>query len=55
MNGVDAVKREKAETIKMVECAMGVLDLLRTGKTPLGVNTVAKKCALNPSTAFRIL
>lgn len=52
---MDTVKREKAETIKMVECAMGVLDLLRTNKTPLGVNTVAKKCALNPSTAFRIL
>jgi len=52
---MEASKREKVEIIKMVECAMGVLDLLRTGKTPLGVNTVAKKCALNPSTAFRIL
>lgn len=52
---MDPAKREKAETIKMVECAMGVLDLLRTAKTPLGVNMVAKKCALNPSTAFRIL
>ncbi|MDO4982657.1 MAG: IclR family transcriptional regulator [Eubacteriales bacterium] len=46
---------QKAETIKMVESAMSVLDLLRGAKTPLGVNAVAKTCALNPSTAFRIL
>lgn len=52
---MDSVKREKVETIKMVESAMGVLDLLRTGKAPLGVNTIAKTCGLNPSTAFRIL
>ena len=52
---VETAKREKAETIKMVECAMGVLDMLRTSSSPMGVNTIAKKCALNPSTAFRIL
>ena len=48
-------KATKAETIKMVESAMGVLDLLRTSKTPLGVNAVAKQCGQNPSTSFRIL
>ena len=46
---------QKTETIKMVESAMGVLDLLRCAKAPLGVNAIAKTCTLNPSTAFRIL
>lgn len=46
---------QKAETIKMVESAMGVLDLLRTSKSPMGVNAIAKQCDLNPSTSFRIL
>ena len=46
---------QKVETIKMVESAMTVLDLLRCAKTPMGVNSIAKTCALNPSTAFRIL
>ena len=48
-------KSQKVETIKMLESAMGVLDLLRTGKTPMGVNAIAKQCSLNPSTTFRIL
>ena len=43
------------ETIKMVEKSLHVLDLLRTSKTPLGVNEIAKICGLNPSTTFRIL
>ena len=43
------------ETVKMVENAMGVLDLLRTKKEPLGVREIAKSCELNPSTTFRIL
>jgi DNA-binding IclR family transcriptional regulator len=46
---------QKAETVKMVEHALGVLDLLRTKREPLGVNEIAKSCDLNPSTAFRIL
>ncbi len=46
---------QKSETIKMVESAMTVLDLLRCSKTPMGVNSIAKTCSLNPSTAFRIL
>lgn len=45
----------KTETIKMVESAMAVLDLLRTSKKPLGVNAIAKISNLNPSTTFRIL
>ena len=48
-------EKNKVETIKMVEHSLGVLDLLRTNKEPLGVNEIAKKCDLNPSTAFRIL
>lgn len=46
---------QKAETIKMVEMAMNVLDFLRQDKVPIGVNAIAKQCNLNPSTAFRIL
>lgn len=43
------------ETIKMVEHAMTVLDLLRNTREPIGVNEIAKMCDLNPSTTFRIL
>ena len=49
------MKNTNAETIKMVEKALAVLDLLRIEKEPLGVNEIAKRCELNPSTAFRIL
>ena len=42
------------ETIKMVEHAMAVLDLLRNTREPIGVNEIAKMCDLNPSTTFRI-
>ena len=50
-----AVSSTKTETIKMVESAMIVLDLLRRSREPLGVNVIAKTCDLNPSTTFRIL
>ena len=50
-----AANIEKTETIKMVESAMCVLDLLRTSKESMGVNAIAKMCSLNPSTTFRIL
>ena len=46
---------QQVETIKMVERALTVLDLLRTSKERLGVNEIAKRCELSPSTAFRIL
>ena len=45
----------QGEIIKMVERALTVLDLLRTSKERLGVNEIAKRCDLSPSTAFRIL
>ena len=48
-------EQKNTETIKMVERALQVLDLLRTSKSPLGVNEIAKTCKLNPSTTFRIL
>ena len=44
-----------ATTIKMVENALSVLDILHYSTEPLGVNEIAKKCNLSPSTAFRIL
>jgi len=46
---------QNVETIKMVEHALTVLDLLRTKRERLGVNEIAKTCGLNPSTTFRIL
>ena len=46
---------QNVETIKMVENAMHVLELLRTAKEPIGVNAIAKTCALTPSTTYRIL
>lgn len=46
---------QQGETIKMVERSLTVLDLLRTSKERLGVNEIAKRCELSPSTAFRIL
>ena len=49
------MKNTNAETIKMVEKALTVLDLLKAEKEPIGVNEIAKRCELNPSTAFRIL
>jgi len=48
-------KSTKGDTIKMVEHALTVLDLLRTKRERLGVNEIAKLCGLSPSTAFRIL
>ena len=46
---------QTGETIKMLEHALAVLDLLRSRREPVGVNEIAKTCNLNPSTTFRIL
>lgn len=46
---------QNVETIKMLDKALAVLDTLRTSKERLGVNEIAKRCELNPSTTFRIL
>ncbi len=48
-------ERKEVETIKMVSRALDVLDVLRTSKTRLGVNEIAKFCEMNTSTAYRIL
>ena len=40
---------QQVETIKMVERALTVLDLLRTSKERLGVNEIAKRCELSHS------
>jgi len=42
-------------TIKMVENALFVLDILHDGEEPLGVNEIAKRSGLSVSTTFRIL
>ena len=49
------MEKQNVETIKMVDRALEVLDILRKERSPLGVNEIAKSCELNPSTAFRIL
>ncbi len=46
---------QSTETIKMVDRALKVLDALRFEREGIGVNAIAKKCDINPSTAFRIL
>ena len=46
---------QNTDTIKMVEKALSVMDTLRACGEPLGVNELAKRCDLSPSTAFRIL
>lgn len=46
---------QSTETIKMVEKAMNVLDLLHSKRTPLGVNEIARACGLHASTTYRIL
>ena len=46
---------QSTDTIKMVNRALDVLDTLRTERNPAGVNAIAKKCGISPSTAFRIL
>ena len=46
---------EKSETIKMVENAMTVLDLLKNSRESLGINAIAKICELTPSTTHRIV
>lgn len=43
------------DTIKMVDRALAVLDVLRVERKRLGVNEIAKMCDMSPSTAFRIL
>ena len=55
MATLEKQNNQNTETIKMVEHALMVLDLLRTKREPLGVNEIAKMCDLNPSTTFRIL
>lgn len=52
---MDELNNQKTETIIMVDRALTVLDLLRTGRERLGVNEIAKKCEFTPSTTHRIL
>jgi DNA-binding IclR family transcriptional regulator len=52
---MEKLNDQSGETIKMVEHALKVLDLLRSKREPIGVNEIAKTCSLNPSTTFRIL
>lgn len=49
------MEMQGVETIKMVDNALSVVDALRVRGEALGVNEIAKRCDLSPSTAFRIL
>ena len=44
-----------AETIKVLDRALNLLDILREANRPLGVNELAKLCNINLSTVFRIM
>lgn len=58
LSGTPSLEEQSAkgsETIKMVDRALAVLDTLRLERKRMGVNDIAKKCDINPSTAFRIL
>lgn len=46
---------QTVETIKMVEKALSVLDALRMERGRLGLNEIAKRCSIIPSTTYRIL
>ena len=48
-------RTSQTDTVKMVDRALEVIDLLKTCNDRLGVNEIAKRCDLSPSTAFRIL
>lgn len=43
------------ETVKMIERAFRILDILREKDACLGVNEISRKCEISPSTAYRIL
>lgn len=49
------VQEQNVQTIKAVDQALMVLDILRKERKRLGVNEIAKLCGLGPSTTFRIL
>jgi DNA-binding IclR family transcriptional regulator len=46
---------ENNTSIKTLNRAMVIFDTLHDSNLPLGVNELAKKCKMNPSTVFRIL
>ncbi|MCC6188228.1 MAG: IclR family transcriptional regulator [Anaerolineales bacterium] len=52
---LDELTGQGVETIKMVDRALTVLDMLRLTRKGLGVNQIAKQCGFSPSTTFRIL
>lgn len=52
---IEEQNAKSGDTIKMVDRALAVLDILRAERQRLGVNEIAKKCEISPSTAFRIL
>lgn len=46
---------EETNNVKALEKALALLDAVRESDRPLGVNELAKLCALSPATAFRML
>ncbi len=46
---------EEQSSVKALDRALGVLDILRCADAPLGVNEIAKLCGISPATTFRIL
>jgi DNA-binding IclR family transcriptional regulator len=46
---------KEAETIKVLDRSLKIIELLRKTNRPLGVNELSKQCGLGISTVFRIL
>lgn len=46
---------EENNNVKVLEKALTILDTIRETDRPLGVNELAKLCALSPATTFRML
>ncbi len=46
---------EENTSVKALDRAFAVLDILQSAEEPLGVNEIAKRCEISPATTFRIL
>lgn len=49
------MEAKAGEKVKVLEKAITILDLIRESNRPLGVNEISRQCAVNLTTAFRIL
>ena len=55
MKGCDPLENKPAETVKVLEKAITILDTVKDSSEPLGVNEISRQCGVNLTTTFRIL